>query len=80
MQELERILQDLARSYLGFKPGSCRDPIEAFCSEWGIEHITSSPYYPQSNGFSDRMVQTVQNLLKKSEAAGEDPYLALLSY
>jgi hypothetical protein len=26
------------------------------------------------------MVQTIKNLLKKSEAAGEDPYLALLSY
>ena len=26
------------------------------------------------------MVQTVKNLLKKSDAAGQDPYLALLSY
>lgn len=51
-----------------------------FCKEWGVDHKTSSPLYPQSNGFSERMVQTVKGLLKKSEAAGEDPYLALLSY
>ena len=51
-----------------------------FCSEWGITHTTSSPLYPQSNGFSERMVQTVKNLLKKSQEAGEDPYIALLNY
>ena len=51
-----------------------------FCSEWGIKHTTSSPLYPQSNGFSERMVQTVKNLLKKSEETGEDPYIALLNY
>ena len=47
---------------------------------WGINHITSSPLCPKSNGFMERMVQTVKNLLKKSDAAGQDPYLALLSY
>ena len=52
----------------------------AFCNHWGINHITSSPLYPKSNGFIERMVQTVKNLLKKSDAAGQDPYLALLSY
>ena len=52
----------------------------AFCDHWGINHITSSPLYPKSNGFIERMVQTVKNLLKKSDAAGQDPYLALLSY
>ncbi|XP_020621537.1 uncharacterized protein K02A2.6-like [Orbicella faveolata] len=52
----------------------------AFCNHWGINHITSSPLYPKRNGFIERMVQTVKNLLKKSDAAGQDPYLALLSY
>ncbi|CAB3997901.1 retrotransposon-like family member retr-1, partial [Paramuricea clavata] len=40
-----------------------------FCSHWGIGHSTSSPLYPRSNGFVERMVQTVKNLLCKSEAA-----------
>ena len=51
-----------------------------FCVEWGIEHVTSSLLFPQSNGFSERMVQTVKNLLKKSDAASEDLYFALLNY
>ena len=49
----------------------------AFCKNWGINHITSSTLYPKSNGFIERMVK---NLLKKADAAGKDPYLALLSY
>ena len=52
----------------------------AFCNHWGINHITSSALYPKSNGFIERMIQTVKNLLNKSDAAGHDPYLALLSY
>ena len=49
---------------------------KTFLREWGIVHKTSSPYYPQSNGLAERMVQTVKRLLKKSK----DPYLALLNY
>ena len=52
----------------------------AFCKQWGIDHVTSSPLYPQSNGFIERSVQTVKNLLRKAEASGQDPYLALLTY
>ncbi|KAK3741169.1 hypothetical protein QZH41_002994 [Actinostola sp. cb2023] len=29
---------------------------QTFCSTWGIEHTTSSPLFPQSNGFSERMI------------------------
>ena len=47
---------------------------------YGVEHITSSPMYPQSNGSAERMVQTVENILRKCEEDKEDPYLALLSY
>ena len=45
-----------------------------FTHKLDIQHITSSPGYPQSNGFIERMVQTVKNTLKK----GEDPDIALL--
>ncbi|KXJ12138.1 Uncharacterized protein K02A2.6 [Exaiptasia diaphana] len=51
-----------------------------FCSSWGIKHTTSSPLFPQSNGFSERMVQTVKNLLRKANDAGVDPYIALINY
>ena len=51
----------------------------AFCKQWGIDQETSSPLYPQSNGFVEQSVQTVKDL-QKAEALGEDPYLALLTY
>lgn len=51
-----------------------------FMKSYGIEHITSSPRYPQSNGFAERAVQIVKNILKKCEESGEDPYLGMLSY
>ena len=39
-------------------------------------HVTSSPHFPRSNGHAERSVQTVNNILRKSE----DPLLAMLIY
>ena len=36
--------------------------------------------YPQSNGFAERMVQTVENIPQKCDETKEDPYLAPQSY
>ena len=37
-----------------------------FLSGLGIKHTTSSPGYPRSNGFIERHIQTVKNMLLKS--------------
>ena len=37
-----------------------------FLSGLGIKHTTSSPKYPHSNGFIERHIQTVKNILSKS--------------
>ena len=37
-----------------------------FLSGLGIKHTTSSPGYPRSNGFIERHIQTVKNVLSKS--------------
>jgi len=41
-----------------------------------FKHITSSPYYPRSNGEAEQAVGTIKNLLKKEI----DQYVALLAY
>lgn len=47
-----------------------------FAENFQFEHITSSPYYPQSNREPERAVGTIKSLLMKKD----DPYLALLAY
>lgn len=49
-----------------------------FASEWDFIHITSSPHYPQSNGFIERMVGTVKSTLEKAQQTNVDPQMALL--
>ena len=52
----------------------------AFANQYRFGHITSSPRYPQSNGFIERMVQTVKQSMRKCAAAGHDPTFAMLVY
>ena len=47
-----------------------------FCNQYGIQHVTSAPAYPQSNREAERAVQTVKRLWSKCE----DKQLALLDY
>lgn len=53
---------------------------EVFADEWEFSHVTSSPRYPQSNGFCERMVGVVKSILKKAKMAGTDPKIALMCY
>lgn len=53
---------------------------KAFARQYGFEHVTSSPYYPQSNGLAEKALQIVKCLLKKAAEAREDPHLAILNY
>ena len=49
-----------------------------FATDYGFEHVTSSPNYPRSNGKAENAVKQAKKLLKKCHSAGTDPYLALL--
>ena len=51
-----------------------------FVKSWDFKHITSSPHYPQSNGFIERMVGVVKNILKKAKASKTNLHKALLAY
>ena len=50
--------------------------MKEFVSLYGFNHVTTSPYFPQSNGFAQRMVKTVKKLLNGTL----DMFIALLSY
>ena len=47
-----------------------------FSVEYGFEHATSSPNFPQANGEAEWAVRTVKTLLNKND----DPLMALLMY
>lgn len=51
-----------------------------FMGEWEIRHQSSSPHYPQSNGKSERTVQTIKNMLKKCIESGQDFHISLLNF
>ena len=48
--------------------------------EYKVNHITSSPHYPQSNGLAKKFVQIVKNLFYKAREEGADLYKALMIY
>ena len=57
--------------------------VEAFyklMKDYSINHITSSPHYPQSNGLVVKYVQIVKNLFYKAQEVGTDLYKSLMVY
>ena len=51
-----------------------------FAREWDFSLSFSSPGYPQSNGQSERAIQTVKKLIIKAHESSKDVELALLDY
>ena len=49
-------------------------------AEYHINHIMSSPHYPQSNGLAKKYVQVVKNLFHKAKEEGQDLYKCLMTY
>ena len=43
---------------------------QEFSHSYGFAHVSSSPLHPQSNGLSERTVQTVKDLLHKCKESG----------
>ena len=50
-----------------------------FCTSWGITHETSSPHYPQSNGFTEACVKSMKHALQCTKYSGTNPQLTLLT-
>ena len=50
-----------------------------FCTSWGITHETSSPHYPQSNGFAEACVKSMKHALQCAKYSSTDPQFTLLA-
>ena len=48
--------------------------------EYHVNHITSSPHYPQSNGLAEKYVHIVKNLFHKAKEEGQHLYKCLITY
>ena len=65
-----------------FDNGPCYTS-EAFTSlmkDYSVNHITSSPYYPPSNGLADKFVQIIKSLFYKAKAEDKDLFKCLMIY
>ena len=47
---------------------------------FSINHITSSPHYPQSSGLAEKYIQIVKCLFNKAGEEGKDFYKCLMIY
>ena len=51
-----------------------------FLSFYQVDHITSSPHYPQSNGFTEALVGIAKKLMEKSVKDGKPWNYGLMQY
>ena len=61
----EKVVSDNGQQYSNTRNLlSDNHEFKKFAEEWGFSDTTSSPEYPQSNGASERVVQTARRILK----------------
>ena len=48
--------------------------------EYDVNHIKSSPHYPQSSGLAEKHVEIVKNLFHKAKEEGKDMFKCLMIY
>lgn len=66
----EKVISDNGPQYSSSK-------FQEFADDWNFQHTTSSPRYPQSNGFIERQVQTVKRTIAKAMKDQSDMNKAL---
>ena len=56
------------------------ETFKGLMEEYQVNHITSSPHYPQSNGLAEKYIQIVKNLFYKAKEEGQDLHKCLMTY
>ena len=83
IKELGLVFTELGRPFiLRSDNGPCYSSREFhnFLGFYQVNHITSSPHYPQSNGFAEALVGITKNLMEKSVKEGKLWNYGLLQY
>ena len=83
IKELGLVFTELGRSFvLRSDNGPCSSSREFhnFLSFYQVDHITSSPHHPQSNGFAEALVCIAKKLMEKSLKEGKLWNYGLLQY
>lgn len=53
---------------------------QEYAKLYDFQHVTSSPHYPQSNGFAEVYVKICKQIFTKAKAGKTDPLLGILQY
>ena len=83
IKELGPVFTELGRPFvLRLDNGPCYSSREChnFLNFYQVDHITSSPHYPQSNGFAEALVGITKKLMDKSLKEGKPWNFGLLQY
>ena len=83
IKELGLIFTELGRPFiLRSDNGPCYSSREFhnFLSFYQVDHVTSSPHYPQSNGFAEALVGIAKKLMEKSVKDGKPWNYGLMQY
>ena len=83
IKELGLVFTELGRPFvLRSDNGPCYSSKEFhnFLSFYQVDHITSSPHHPQSNGFAEALVGITKKLMEKSVKEGKPWNYGLLQY
>ena len=83
IKELGLVFTELGRPFvLRSDNGPCYSSREFhnFLSFYQVDHVTSSPHHPQSNGFAEALVGITKKLMEKSLKEGKPWNFGLLQY
>ena len=83
IKELGLVFTELGRLFiLRSDNGPCYSSREFhnFLSFYQVDHITSSPHYPQSNGFAEILVGITKKLMEKSVKEGKPWNYSIMQY
>ena len=61
-------------------PCYASETFKKLMKEYNVNHVTSSPHYPQSKNLAEKYVQIVKNLFHKAKEEGQDLHKCLMMY